>query len=512
MASISKVGNLEFEQLEPDELRSIPIGVQALDNQWLPRRLLTRAMKYGIERVEEQLNDMVRSEYMRALINGEQVILNRAFLYNNPAIVQDYSIAGKPREAFKALLQDGVIIPSLYLENSPADEPTPDPSGKYKGFDTIETGPANWRKVCEEVRTHCVRMSWDDTVNNTLAPERFSQRFGEYATGVLARNIDIYIRDLSLDPSARDSLRSRLREVTDFCNDILGDGKVVVRNDLYKKFITAGVDPSQRKYDGTGNSPFASELKQLFDLAYNRNVPDALEGYLLTPVDSVSRTVLQEDKPFRVINANINGSELLTLLRDLLFTLNQQIQQPGAYLSALSLLGLPDIQQIRRTDEWLGYAKSMQDLLKEPDKFAEGNAQAFFQNYKVLMERITQLCLGRGNETNLLASWQPTVELAVNIAGGILDLQMTSSGPAYRFSAAPTRLNADVVVHLAIRGSAEVRGQAKLDNSVDLYSYRMNNATQQWREMSKQLSADPAFRDVATLPGRDEATLNFQAA
>ena len=130
MASISKVGNLEFEQLVPDELRAIPIGVQALDNQWLPRRLLARAMKYGIERVEEQLNEMVRSEYMRALINGEQVIINRAFLYNNPVIIQDYRVAGKSREAFKTLLQDGVIIPSLYLENSPADEPLPTLSGQ----------------------------------------------------------------------------------------------------------------------------------------------------------------------------------------------------------------------------------------------------------------------------------------------------------------------------------------------------------------------------------------------
>ena len=118
MASIIKVGNLEFEQLVPDELRSIPIGVQALDNQWLPRKLLTRAMKYGIERVEEQLNEMVRSEYIRALINGEQVIINRAFLYNNSAIIQDYSVAGKSREAFKTLLQDGVIIPSLYIERT----------------------------------------------------------------------------------------------------------------------------------------------------------------------------------------------------------------------------------------------------------------------------------------------------------------------------------------------------------------------------------------------------------
>src|SRR6266496_1521556 len=157
-------------------------------------------------------------------------------------------------------------------------------------------------------------MSWDDAINNTLAPEKFSQRFGEYTTSVLAKNMDTYIRDFSLDPRARDSLRTRLGEVARFCNDILGDGKVVVRNDLYKKFITAGINPSLRKYDGTGNSPFASELKQLFDLAYNRNVPDALEGYLLTPVDSLPRTVLQEYDPFRVINANINGSELLTLL------------------------------------------------------------------------------------------------------------------------------------------------------------------------------------------------------
>ena len=335
---------------------------------------------------------------------------------------------------------------------------------------------------------------------------------GAYTASVLANNIDTYIRDFSLDPSARDSLRARLGEVAHFCNDILGEGKVVVRNDLYKKFITAGVNPSLRKYDGTGNSPFASELKQLFDLAYNRNVPDAMEGYLLTPVDSLPRTALQEDVPFRVITANINGSELLTLLQDLLLTLNQRIQQSEGYLRALSLLGLSDIQEIRHTDEWLLYAKSMQNLLKEPDKFAEGNAQAFFQNYKILMERITQFRLGKGDESSLLADWQPTVELSVNIAGGILDLQMTSSGPAYRFSAAPTRLNAHVVVHLAIRGSAEVRGQAKLDNSVDLYSYRMNNAILQWEEMSKQLAADPAFRDVATLPGRDEATLNFQVA
>lgn len=247
MASISKVGNLEFEQLVPDELRSIPIGVQALDNQWLPRRLLTKAMKHGIERVEEQLNDMVRSEYMRALINGEQVIVNRAFLYNNPAIVQDYSIAGKPREAFKALLQDGVIIPSLYLENSPADEPKPALGAEQEGFKPLETGAEAWRIVCEEVCTHCVRMSWVDAINNIVAPQKFSQRFGEFTTSVLAKDIDTYIRDFSLDLSARDSLRARLGEVARFCNDILGQGKVVVRNDLYKTFITAGKNPSFRE-------------------------------------------------------------------------------------------------------------------------------------------------------------------------------------------------------------------------------------------------------------------------
>src|SRR5260370_33339346 len=117
-------------------------------------------MRYGIERVEEQLNDMVRSEYMRALINGEQVIINRAFLYNNPAIVQDYSIAGKSREAFKTLLQDGVIIPSLYLENSPADEPLPALSGQ-PSFERLAA--EDWPKICEEVHTHCVRMSWEKT-------------------------------------------------------------------------------------------------------------------------------------------------------------------------------------------------------------------------------------------------------------------------------------------------------------------------------------------------------------
>lgn len=85
------VGNIEFERLHPSELKTVPVLVQALDNQWLPRSLLQPAFKTGqiTGSIERKLKKAVRSEYMRSLINGQQVILNRAYLYNNPAISQE---------------------------------------------------------------------------------------------------------------------------------------------------------------------------------------------------------------------------------------------------------------------------------------------------------------------------------------------------------------------------------------------------------------------------------------
>src|SRR5713101_307675 len=102
---IVRAGNVEFECLERSDLAQVPVVVQALDNQWLPRKLTPAAFKRGIvdTHIDKKLRQAVRSEYLRSLINSEQLVLNRAYLYNNPAVSQDYAQGSRDgRESFKA--------------------------------------------------------------------------------------------------------------------------------------------------------------------------------------------------------------------------------------------------------------------------------------------------------------------------------------------------------------------------------------------------------------------------
>jgi len=156
---VGHVGNVEFERFEPQDLQSLPVLVQALDNQWMPNSLLKSALEKGqiTKSIDSKLRKAVRSEYIRSLVNGQQVILNRAYLYNNPIISQDFAQKSNPkREAFKELLEDEVIIPYLYAEKDPVDLPN---------YEKDEKAFLAWQELCQEVRPRCVRLSWDDKEN-----------------------------------------------------------------------------------------------------------------------------------------------------------------------------------------------------------------------------------------------------------------------------------------------------------------------------------------------------------
>src|SRR6266705_3239558 len=116
----TKTDGIQFEAIERDGLGAVPVLSQAFDNQWLPRSLLQKVLKAGAvtSELEHQREELVRAEYIRSLINGEQVVINRAYIYNNETIYQDYLPAKNSsdfdavrrardsHEAFKRLLQN----------------------------------------------------------------------------------------------------------------------------------------------------------------------------------------------------------------------------------------------------------------------------------------------------------------------------------------------------------------------------------------------------------------------
>ncbi len=499
-----KDGNIEFFCLEPPDLSTVPVAVQALDNQWLPRELLSQMKVNGrlTESIERRREKSVRAEYVRALVNGRQTVINRAYIYNNQAVFQDYLRHGQSREAFKSLLSEGVIVPYLYMEKSPV-EPA--------AYDNAPHGFETWQQLCQEVSMKCIRLSWNDVLNSSLTRDQLARRFHNFCQLAASGDMDTYLQDLNLDISAKGSLRKRLIEMARLCLEYVDEEKLMTRNVIYRAFVTAGDNPQERMYDVT--RLFALEMKQLIDLAYNSYLPDALGGYLLTPVDSLPRTALQEWH--QTLNkVDITAEELVSLLQRTAFDLVSQ----GLYLKSMDLLSLQDVREIRNMDEWGFYIESLEDLLADPFLFADGGAAKVYESYARLAQRMTQLIeKNKQQMENKLALWSPIVELIINIAGAVLSIIWTGDGPFYQFSGKVstqlTSVSIPVVGRLVIRNLSNEQEDAELAASVDFLKAKMLYPHQQWATLQQLLRDLPRFREVQRAFAQSEfidATINYQ--
>ncbi len=502
---IGTIGNVEFEQLEVSDLQPVSTLTQAFDNQWLPRELLKKAFTAGAVTgsIEQELEKAMRAEYIYSLLNSQQVILNRAFLYNNPVIAQDYAQHNvENRAAFKDLLKEGVIVPYLLGEQTPADPPAS--GAQATSFETINFEA--WKEFCQEIRTRCVRLSWDDEENKERTRYNLSARFNEFVGGqVIAEpsHIDTYLHDLGLDESERSPFISQLHELTRYCQELGAQNLLPTRNQLYKRFVTAGENPAERRYDKS--KPFAAEIKQLLDLVYNRNLPDALGGRLITPVGTLLRTTLREDGIKK--GQSTDGDKLLYLLK------NTRFQLVGQSLNIVSLssLSLNDVHEIRRMDEWMAYMESLSQLLRHPDQFADGQAAKVYNDYIKLARQITQRVEQQG-KSNILSIWSPSVKLVFDIAGAQISCTWTDEGPIYETSKDVFGLvsgtSARVIARLIIRDMSEEEPQQDLSTAYDFAPFIMQDAKRQWEEIKKEIQKQPGYRLTKEKPDLKDSTIN----
>jgi lambda repressor-like predicted transcriptional regulator len=79
-----------FRKIENTDLDPVAVVAQCLDNQWVPRDLLSAMVKNGWslnhQNVAERRMEDSRHEYLRSMLNSQQVIVNRAFFFNNPVV------------------------------------------------------------------------------------------------------------------------------------------------------------------------------------------------------------------------------------------------------------------------------------------------------------------------------------------------------------------------------------------------------------------------------------------
>ncbi|GAA5078187.1 hypothetical protein [Streptomyces similanensis] len=478
--------------IRPEQLEPGAVIAQSLDNQWVPARLAKVMIARGqsLDQVGRQRNQEVRAEYFRSLINASQVVINRAYFYNNDAINHDFALEGESRTAHQRLLASGAIVPFLLNERHPAEEPPAHLHLRRDGFTA-------WQETLAGIpatdRVRCVRMSWDgtsgDQENRERTRVRLFQPFAEKVQGLTAKDIDVLAAQVGVDRQDADRFGRRLGEIVAFSNDLSVRRESVVRNTLYEEFVSApGTNIAEGRYDR--GKPFAAEIKQLLDLIYNVNLADALGRYPLTPVGSLRRVVLQEAREARSTAGFVEDPEqLLTLLRRQSFAAVQDQLTP----SAVNALSLQDIWRLRQTSAWNGYIRAFGDLTADPGAFQD-SVGLVFDRYVGLNAEILELAREHGRARP--APWRPVVEVVVTVGAAVFTAVSGNDVWEVAGSVLPLTVSGSLTgsVQLVLRNRIAGRQQQRFAREIAAVRLASEREWAQFHDLVRQL---PGYRDAA---------------
>ena len=376
---------VQYERLTAHELDPLAVVAQCLDDQWVPRTLLAEMVSrnQSLDDVDDVRNGLVRGEYFRALLTARQVVINRGFLYNNPSIARDFLTDGAGRKAFVRLLQSRAVVPYLFNESSPTEQPP---------FSVPENSFGAWSEACRQAgQVSCLRLSWDDDRNRELT-DNLGSTFHNFASSAFVRGrgtkIEEFGRHLELGPEQYQEFSGRLRALRNFANTMEDDGKIVTRSDIYRQFIVPdGEDPRSGRCDH--RKPFSAELKQLIDLQYNTSLPEHLDRLPLRPTDTLHRAALREPVPTRPDRSRSSVEDLAKRLQTrIAFDAMSDALDPldTPYLLDLDLAA---VARVRETVEWNEYVTQLTALIdgNEPGDF-ESLAEPLIESYAAVLRTL----------------------------------------------------------------------------------------------------------------------------
>jgi hypothetical protein len=494
-------GNVTFFAAEPDDLDTVVSVPQAFDNQWLPTDLLRTALarhdRPSDEKIEAERRPFVRSEYFRSLVNTGQVVINRAFLYNNPAIFQDYQQAGRSREDFKTLITRRVIIPFLLREPSPATPPA---------FGHRAAGWEGWTRVIKECAPTCLRFSWESDEENTAQARRLlSSPTAQFLRLMDELEPPLLAAELQVRSEETETFARRLREVTTWAQRRASAGEPLNREDVYKEFVVIdGTDPDKRQYDP--GKPFSAAVKQLIDLRYNANLADALGSYLLSPQDSLRRRALQEWRRDQRGRRIADGDYLAQVVANLHFDRITEVLGAPAAFDQLTLGG---VLELRETPAWEYYHSVLRDFLAQPtlEDFNDEDhgAEAVAMAYRRVIEEAGPIS-ARNSQAAIQSRWDPIVEITVEFAGAVVSVFYNpggDGGKAFRVVRGLTpgiaTRGAKAVFHLIIGRATRARSQSNVENGIRVLETNLDHGRRDWDEFIKALGMQ-GFTELSAVP------------
>jgi hypothetical protein len=501
-------------------LRPVSIIAQALDNQWLPSHLLVDLLREGKSLVDlaPQRDRFVRREFVRAILNAEHLVANRAYLYNNASIAQFYSGKNSPeREALQLLMQDRALIPFLFNELSPHQAITT--------FDRDQAAFENWQELCRDASPHCIRMAWPDDDgadgrNDILIRRQLARPFHEYGKTANGGDAQIYASHLGIAGERVPAFMDLLDDVCTWfakpVRDSEGGLRFRTRNEFYQHYlIQPGTTVSDGRFDP--NRPFVAEIKRLVDLKYNVNLADAIGRYALTPAESPPRVALQETKVGqRTESGQASAEELTALLRAIVADMvHRQLDVP-----LLDYVSLQDVLKVRRdAPAWRNYIGSFESLLASisPEISLDQAAGPFndslhnvFENYSSVVNQLGAAIRQRQADA-LVPAVKITYGLLLTLAGIPIGFLGPATGLLFGIGCSflseylPAGQPAVMVAKLVFRSPSR---NDILELQSDLFQRRLPNAREELKTRAGNLRK-LGCKETAASPNQvDEATIN----
>lgn len=468
--------DVSFHKLVPQDLKGLAAVAQTLDNQWVPRDMLDRMISGGLSLadVRAEREQVVRTEYLRAVLNAEQLVINRAYFFNNDAVVKDFAEPGPSREAFKRLLGEAVLVPFLYGETSPVHNAA--------GARMTQLAERQWTEVAAETEMSCVRLSWTDSVNQAAINKGLAVRFHEFVSGLKAKCLDggdtIFASHLAVPADRVTALRRRLEEAATWAFNL---DQRLMREDFYREFVVAdGSRPVDGHYDR--DKEFAGHLKQLVDLAYNTTLPETLDRFPLRPDESLHRAALQEWKQRA---GGGGGATTADAALDAMIRRRTAFDIASAELPVPTLadLDLGHVAECRATDEWTAYRDALTDLVVHPEAFAD-KAGVLQRRYARLLDRLAGIAGPRPRSVRFGAG----VGFNLDFAGVLVKVRYLAEGAVYRvFGAAPKGTPPTVGMCRAVIAGGDRKAGHHL--AADLQQFTVEDPADLLRKVRSDLAA-----------------------
>jgi len=451
----------------PEQLEAGAVLPQCLDGQYVPPDVFEALMQPGKtfadSRVQEDRRAATNVEFLRSLLYGSQIVVNRAFLINNHFLTDFFASPQKKnssRQSFAKLMRDRAIVPFLAGEAS-LDDPLP--------FNTSPEGTNALKRLLEEVGSDFRSVRLGDTNDEAKRnAAKLGADFTGYFTGHKVMNIEseevrniftAMLRELRgkaevSEPDVR-SFKENFDRVADFIYNYKSPSGSVGRHELYAEFFAWGPEAvvAGDYRPPRDDMPFHRELKKLIDLRYNTVLPDALHRYCLTPAHLPTRSALQtayRGEGVRLLNQT---AQLEEVRREFM-----ALSQKSLNFPRITDFTLAHVVEVRKLDAWGAFRDAQSDVLSQMDPL---KSISFLPRYNEAVYAF-QEALHAYHRTHVVRDpiqrrCSMTVRLVVRVAGFLIDLLPVAEpvkmlyhvGSEFAWDLVPERIR-EVTVNLVV--------------------------------------------------------------